>query len=80
MLAKVANMRASAFVEASAKTAAKPALEVHVKFEDGKKEERVSFIKADSDVFAVRPGEPGAAKADAADLTDTMKSLDELVK
>jgi uncharacterized protein DUF4340 len=80
MLAKVANMRASAFVEASAKTAAKPALEVHVKFEDGKKEERVSFIKVDSDVFAVRPGEPGAAKADAADLTDTMKSLDELVK
>jgi hypothetical protein len=80
MLAKLANMRASAFVEASAKTAAKPALEVHVKFDDGKKEERVSFIKADADVFAVRPSEPGAAKTDAADLTETLKSLDELAK
>jgi hypothetical protein len=79
MLAKLANMRASAFVESAPKTA-QPALEVHVKFDDGKKEERVSFVKADADVFALRPGEPGAAKTDAADLTDAMKSLDELGK
>jgi hypothetical protein len=72
-------MRASAFVESASKTA-QPALEVHVKFDDGKKEERVSFVKADADVFALRPGEPGAAKTDAADLTDALKSLDELAK
>ena len=51
-----------------------------MKFDDGKKEERVTFGKAGADVFALRPGEPGAAKADAADLTDALKSLDELSK
>jgi len=80
MLAKLANMRASSFVEASTKTAAKPELEVHVTFEDGKKEERVTFVKDGADVLVLRPGEPGAAKTDAADLTEALKSLDELAK
>jgi hypothetical protein len=78
MLAKLANMRATSFVEG--KSALSPALEVHVKFDDGKKEERVTFVRDGADVLALRPGEPGAAKTDAADLTDTLKSLDELSK
>jgi hypothetical protein len=78
MLAKLANMRATSFVEG--KNGLSPALEVHVKFDDGKKEERLTFVKDGADVLALRPGEPGAAKADAADLTETMKSLDELGK
>ena len=78
MLAKLANMRATSFVDG--KNGLSPALEVHVKFDDGKKEERVTFVKDGADVLALRPGEPGAAKADAADLTETMKSLDELGK
>jgi len=78
MLAKLANMRATTFVDA--KNGLSPALEVHVKFDDGKKEERVTFVKDGADVLALRPGEPGAAKADAADFTETMKSLDELAK
>ena len=57
-----------------------PALVVFAKFEDGKKEERVTFGKTDSDAYASRPGEPGAAKVDATDLTEAMKSLDELSK
>jgi hypothetical protein len=78
MLAKIANMRATSFVDG--KGALNPTLEVHVKFDDNKKEERVTFVKSGDDVLALRPGEPGAAKADAADLTDALKSLDELSK
>ena len=78
MLAKLANMRAASFVDG--KNGLSPTLEVHVKFDDGKKEERVTFVKDGADVLALRPGEPGAAKADAADLTEAMKSLDELAK
>jgi hypothetical protein len=51
---------------------------VSVKFEDGKKEEKVTFGQSGSDVYVSRPGEPGAAKIDAADFNDAIKSLDEL--
>jgi hypothetical protein len=78
LLAKIANMRATTFVDA--KKGATPALELYVKFEDGKKEERVTFVKDGSDVLAMRPGEPGAAKTDALDFTEAMKSLDEISK
>jgi hypothetical protein len=81
MLSKLANMRASSFVESTAKTGLdKPAMTVLVKFDDGKKEERVTFGKDGENVFASRPGEPGAAKSDTADFTEVNKSLDELSK
>ncbi len=79
LLSKLSNMRASSFVDSTAKTGTdKPALVVSVKFDDGKKEEKVTFGRAGDDVFAVRPGEPGAAKADKADLDDVTKSFDEI--
>jgi len=81
LLAKIANMRATSFVDSTAKTGLdKPAMTVYVKFDDGKKEERVTFGKAGEDVFASRPGEPGAMKTDATDFTEANKSLDELSK
>lgn len=81
LLSKLSNMRATSFVDSTAKTGLdKPAMTVSVKFDDGKKEEKVTFGQAGSDVFALRPGEPGAAKADAADFNDAIKSLDELSK
>lgn len=81
LLSKLSNMRAASFVESTAKTGIdKPALTVVVKFDEGKKEEKVTFGQAGSDVFAVRPSEPGAAKADAADFNDAIKSLDEIAK
>jgi hypothetical protein len=40
----------------------------------------VTFGQSGSDVFAGRPGEPGAAKADTADFTEAIKSLDEISK
>jgi hypothetical protein len=81
LLAKIANMRAASFVESTAKTGLdKPAMTVYVKFDDGKKEERVTFGKAAEDVFASRPGEPGAMKIDATDFNEAAKSLDDLAK
>jgi hypothetical protein len=81
LLSKLSNMRAAGFVDSTAKTGLdKPALTVTAKFEDGKKEEKVTFGQNGSDVFALRPSEPGAAKADPADFADVGKSLDEISK
>ncbi len=81
LLSRLSNMRATSFVDASAKTGLNlPALTVFAKFEDGKKEERVTFGKVGNDVYAGRPGEPGAAKVDAMDFTEANKTLDELSK
>lgn len=81
LLSKLSNMRASSFVESTAKTGLdKPALTVTVKFDEGKKEEKVTFGQAGSDVFALRTGEPGAAKADSTDFNDVIKTFDEISK
>jgi len=80
-LSRLANMRVSAFQESTSKTGLdKPAMVVSVKFDDGKKEEKVTFGKEGEDVFASRPGEPGAAKTDATDFNESVKTLDELSK
>ena len=81
LLSRLSNMRATSFAESTAKTGLdKPELTVSVKFDDGKKEERVSFGKSGEDVYASRPAEPGAAKVDATDLTEALKTLDEIAK
>jgi hypothetical protein len=81
LLSRLSNMRASSFVESTAKTGVdKPALVATVKFDEGKKEEKVTFGQEGSDVFAARPGEPGAAKADKADFDEVAKSFDEISK
>ena len=81
LLSKLSNIRAASFVDSTAKTGLdKPAMTVVVKFEDGKKEDRATFGQVGNDVFVARPGEPGAAKIDAADFNDVIKSLDEISK
>jgi hypothetical protein len=81
LLAKLSNMRAISFVDSTTKTGVdKPALTVSVKFDDGKKEEKVAFGQVGADVFASRANDPGAAKVDSADFSDVNKSLDELSK
>jgi hypothetical protein len=81
LLSKLSNMRAASFVESTAKTGLdKPALTVTVKFDEGKKEEKVTFGQSGADVFTSRPGEPGAAKSDTADFNEAIKSLDEISK
>ena len=80
-LAKLESLRAMSFVPAATKTGLDaPALTVYAKFDDGKKEERVTFGKSGSDVFASRPGDPGAAKVNPAEYDEVVKKLDELAK
>ena len=80
-LSRLANMRATSFLESTAKTGLdKPIMSITVKFDDGKKEERVACGKEGDEIYASRPGEPGAAKADATDFNESMKTLDEFSK
>lgn len=80
-LAGLADIRGTTFTPTTANTGLdKPALVVYAKFEDGKKEERVTFGQSGSDVYFSRPGEPGAAKADAEKFNDAIKALAELSK
>ena len=81
LLAKLENMRANSFVDSTAKTGLdKPAATVYAKFDDGKKEERVTFGQVGTEAYASRPGEPGAAKVSAAEFTDLNKALDDVAK
>ena len=77
LLSAFSGLSVDGYVDAGTKTGADaPAAVVTARFDDGKKEERVVFGRAGSDVFAVRAGEPGAAKVDAAKFDDAMKALD----
>jgi Domain of unknown function (DUF4340) len=69
--------RATRFVD---KTTAldKPELAVTMKYDDGKKQERVVFGRQGSDAFARRDGDNGAAKIDAATLDGIIKALEAL--
>lgn len=77
LLSAFSGLSVDGYVGAGAKTGAEsPIAIVTAKFDDGKKEERVVFGKVGSDVFAMRAGEPGAARVDAAKFDDAMKALD----
>jgi hypothetical protein len=81
LLSRLSNMRATSFVDSTAKTGLDmPAMVVSAKYDDGKKDERITFGKMDADVFVSKPGEPGAAKVDPMDFTEATKTLDELSK
>ncbi len=78
-LTKLSNQRAQSFVAAGpkAKTGLEsPVMVVVVRFDEGRKEERVSFGRVGSDVYAAIAGQPGAAKVDTAEFEDAVKALD----
>jgi hypothetical protein len=80
-LTKLTNLRAESFVEAGGKTKTgleAPALIVTVRYDDGKKEEKVTFGRAGADAHAAMAGQPGAAKLDATEFDDVLKALDAL--
>jgi hypothetical protein len=80
-LAGLADIRATSFVASTAKTGLDaPAMTVVAKFDEGKKEERVTFGRTGGDVFAAVPGDPGAAKVEAEKFDEAIKALDELSK
>ena len=74
------NLRADSFVDrAGAATGhTNPAAVITVKFEDGKKEERVTFGTAGGSTFATRADQPGALKLDAAGFDAAIKKLDSI--
>ena len=77
LLSALSGLSVSGWVDAKAKTGADaPVAIVTAKFEDGTKEERVAFGKVGDEVFAIRAGEPGAAKIDAAKFDEAMKALE----
>ena len=78
-LTKLSNQRAQSFVAAGPKTKTgleSPVMVVVVRFDEGRKEERVSFGRVGSDVYAAIAGQPGAAKVDTAEFEDAIKALD----
>ena len=66
LLSALTAIRATGFVDAAAaKALSAPELSVTIKFDEGKKEDKVALAKSGTDGFASRAGEPGAAKIDA---------------
>ena len=83
LLTAVTGARADGFVADAAASLAKtgldkPELTVSLKFDGGKKEERVAFGRSGSDGFASRAGEPGAAKIAASTIDAIVKALENL--
>jgi Domain of unknown function (DUF4340) len=79
LISAATQTRASSFVDAPTKGALdKPELTLAIKSNEGKREEKVTFGRAGSDVFAARAGEPGAAKVDASALDGIVKALEEI--
>ena len=79
LLSALTSVRATGFVDAAAaKALSTPELSATVKFDEGKKEDKVALAKSGTDGFASRAGEPGAAKIDASAIDAVTKALQEL--
>ena len=77
LLSALSGLSVDGYVDAKAKTGAESAVAVvTAKFDDGKKEERVVFGRVGADTFAVRAGEPGAARVDTAKFDEVIKALE----
>ncbi len=78
-LTKLSNQRAQSYVEGGGKTKTglqNPVMTVTVKFDEGRKEEKVSFGREGPDIFAAMAGQPGAAKVDTNEFEDALKAFD----
>jgi hypothetical protein len=80
LLTALTGVRATAFVDspAASKALASPDISVTIRFDEGKKEERVAFAKSGSEAFASRAGEPGAASVETSAVDGITKALQEL--
>lgn len=70
---RLSTLRAEAWSDAP--QSATPVIDVVATFDNGK-EERVSIVQAAGQMFAVRAGEPGAARLTAPAVTDILALLD----
>ncbi len=82
LLAGLADIRATSFNDTTSNTGLNaPVLTVLARFDEGKKEERVSFGRSGQNAYASLPaGETGAAVIEAEKLDEALKALDELSK
>jgi len=79
LLTALTNARATGFVDKTAGTGLdKPDPVVSIKYEDGQKQEKVSFARKGADAYAQRDGDASAAKIDASQLDAITKALDAL--
>jgi hypothetical protein len=79
MLSAFSNLRATAFSDTTAGTGLDtPTLTVVVRYDDAKKEERVTFGVRGENFHAARNGEPGAMKIEKGDYESAVKALNEL--
>ncbi len=77
LLTALTSARATSFADAKTATGLEsPELTVAVKYEDGQKQEKVSFARKGSDVFARREGDLSSAKIDAGQLDSIEKAID----
>jgi hypothetical protein len=78
-LTKLSSQRAQSYVEPGSKTKTglqSPAMTVTVRFDEGRKDESVTFGREGADVFASMAGQPGVAKVDATEYDDAVRALD----
>ena len=73
LASRLSTMRAESWADAP--TASTPVMSVVATF-DGGKEERVSIVQAAGEMYAVRDGEPGAARLTAPAVTDVIGLLE----
>jgi hypothetical protein len=79
LLTALTNTRAGSFADSKTATGLEsPELTVAVKYADGQKQEKVSFARKGTDVFARREGDASAAKLDAGQLDAIEKAIDAL--
>ena len=78
VLLDLSNLRAESFVDRAGPSTGhdKPAAVIVVKFDDGKKEERVTIGVVGPTAYAVRPDQPGALKLEAGKYEAAIKKLD----
>jgi hypothetical protein len=77
LLTALTNTRANSFADGKTATGLEsPELAVAVKYEDGQKQEKVSFSRKGTDVFARREGDASAARLDAGQLDAIEKAID----
>ena len=81
VLSGFSNLRAESWLDKpAAPSPSGMAIAFVVKYDDGKKEERLSFVKAGGDVHVSRADEPGAAKIATTDYDAAVRALDDVLK
>lgn len=79
LVSAATSARATAFVSKGPKVSLdNPELTVVIKSEDGKKEERVQFVRSGTEAFAARSDLPDLAQLDASTLDNIIKALEAL--